>query len=89
MHNILMEDQEKIFFFPPAMFPKFGLSESTTRMESSGMQHFHPLQNKSVSFLCHKMPGKKKKKNKVPKKPKKKMKRQSLFSSCCKVETIF
>lgn len=89
MHNILMEDQEKIFFFffPQPCFPNSGYQNQPPEWKAVECNISILFKTNLFPFSATRCQGRKKKK--VPKKPKKKMKRQSLFSSCCKVETIF
>lgn len=89
MHNILMEDQEKIFFF---FFPSHVSQIPLIRINHQNGKQWNatfPSSSKQICFLSLPQDAREEKKKKVPKKPKKKMKRQSLFPSCCKVETIF
>ena len=66
-------------------FPNSAYQYQPPEWKATGMQYFHPLQNKPVSFPCQSVPEKKK----CSKNAKKKPKYSIFFSSCYKVETIF
>jgi len=83
-----MEDQEKLLFSSNVFqqrFPNSAYQYQPPKWKATGMQYFHPLQNKPVSFPCQSVPEKKK----SSKNAKKKSKYSIFFSSCYKVETIF
>lgn len=60
-----MEDQEKLLFSSNVFqqrFPNSAYQYQPPKWKATGMQYFHPLQNKPVSFPCQSVPEKKKKK---------------------------
>jgi hypothetical protein len=73
-----MEDQEKLLFSSKVFqqrFPNSAYQYQTPKWKATGMQYFHPLQNKPVSFPCQSVPEKKK----VPRTPRKSQNTVSFF----------